>query len=177
MVTDTIAGFDAGGVLLASGEHLPADIVVTATGLKLRLGGGIAVSLDGKPVDWTRHWFYRNCMFSNVPNLSVVFGYLNVSWTLRADMVADYIARVLRHMRETGAGVAVPELAAGHGMKEADIVLYSSGYLQRAKPLMPKSAAVLPWRLHQDFLEDRLDYRQRPVADGVLRFMPASVAA
>jgi len=173
VVTERIAAFDATGVLLESGEHLPADVLVTATGLRLQMGGGIEVSLDGEPVDWPLHWFYRNCMFSNVPNLAVVFGYLNASWTLRADMVADYVCRVLRHMEDTGAKVAVPRLAEGHGLMEDDIILYSSGYLQRAKPMMPKSAAALPWRLNQDFVEDRRDYRRRPVADGVLRFRTA----
>ena len=155
------------------GAMLPAHVVVTATGLKLQIGGGIAVTLDGQPVGWEERWFYRNCMFSGLPNLAVVFGYLNASWTLRADMVADYVTRVLRHMRSVNAAVAVPQLPAGHGMREDDIILYSSGYLQRAKPLMPKSAPTLPWRLNQNFIEDRADYRQRPVADGVLRFLPA----
>ncbi len=171
-VTERITSFAPEGVRLASGALLPADVVVTATGLKLQIGGGIRVSLDGQPIEWERHWFYRNCMFSGVPNLTVVFGYLNASWTLRADMVADYICRVLRHMGQAGAQVAVPELPEGHGMAEDDIIIYSSGYLQRAKPLMPKSAPSLPWRLNQNFLEDQRDYRQRPVADGVLRFLP-----
>jgi cation diffusion facilitator CzcD-associated flavoprotein CzcO len=173
VVTERIAGFAPEGVRLASGALLPTDVLVTATGLKLQIGGGIGVSLDGQPVRWERHWFYRNCLFSNVPNLAVVFGYLNASWTLRADMVAEYVCRVLRHMDEVGARVAMPELEEEHGMGEDDIILYSSGYLQRAKPLMPKSAATLPWRLNQNFLEDGRDYRQRPVADGVLRFLPA----
>ena len=173
VVTGQIAGFEPEGVRLTSGALLPADIVVTATGLKLQIGGGIGVTLEGRPIAWEQRWFYRNCMFSGVPNLSVVFGYLNASWTLRADMVADYVARVLRHMGEVGAQVVVPELPEGHGMAEDDIILYSSGYLQRAKPLMPKSAATLPWRLNQNFIQDARDYRQRPVADGVLRFLPA----
>jgi cation diffusion facilitator CzcD-associated flavoprotein CzcO len=173
VVTERIAGFAPEGVQLSSGALLPADVLVTATGLTLQIGGGIAVSLDGRAMEWERHWFYRNCMFSNVPNLAVVFGYLNASWTLRADMVADYVARVLRHMGSVGEQVVVPELPDEHGMAEDDIIIYSSGYLERAKPLMPKSAGTLPWRLNQNFIEDARDYRQRPVADGVLRFLPA----
>jgi len=172
VVTGDIASFTSDGVRLTSGALLPAEVVVTATGLKLQIGGGIGVTLDGQPIAWEQRWFYRSCMFSGVPNLSVVFGYLNASWTLRADMVAEYVARMLRHMGEVGAQVAVPELPEGHGMAEDDIILYSSGYLQRAKPLMPKSAGSLPWRLNQNFLEDARDYRQRPLADGVLRFLP-----
>jgi cation diffusion facilitator CzcD-associated flavoprotein CzcO len=170
VVTGTIAGFDAGAVRLADGEKLPADIVVTATGLKLELGGKIAVSLDGAPVDWNQHWFYRSCLFSNLPNLSVVFGYLNNSWTLRADNTSDYVCRVLEHMAESGADTVTPELPEGHGLAEADIILFSSGYLQRARPLMPRSAATLPWRLNMNYLEDCRDFRQNPVSDGVLRF-------
>jgi len=173
VVTERITSIAPEGVRLASGALLPADVLVTATGLKLQIGGGIAVSLDGQPIAWERHWFYRNCMFSGVPNLAVVFGYLNASWTLRADMVAEYVCRVLRHLDEWGARVVVPELPEEHGLAEDDIIIYSSGYLQRARPLMPKSAGTLPWRLNQNFLEDRRDYRQRPVADGVLRFLPA----
>lgn len=170
VVTATIAGFEPDGVRLESGEKLPADIVVTATGLKLLLGGKVAASLDGIPVEWTRHWFYRGAMLSNLPNLSVVFGYLNNSWTLRADNTSSYVCGVLRHMDRTGTDMAVPELPENHGLEEADIVMFSSGYLQRARPLMPKSAPSLPWRLNMNYLEDCRDFRQNPVSDGVLRF-------
>jgi cation diffusion facilitator CzcD-associated flavoprotein CzcO len=84
VVTGEIAGFEANAVQLTSGERIPADVVVTATGLRLALGGKIAISLDGEPVEFSKRWFYRGCMFSNLPNLAVVFGYLNASWTLRA---------------------------------------------------------------------------------------------
>ncbi|MGX7894566.1 flavin-containing monooxygenase [Tsuneonella sp. HG222] len=168
--TAQIAGFTADGVKLASGEILPADIVVTATGLRLALGGKVEVSLDGQPLDWTERWFYRGCMFSNVPNLAIVFGYLNASWTLRADNTSDYICRVLNRMADKRADVAVPRLAQDHGMEEIEPFPFSSGYLTRARHLIPKSAATLPWRLNQDYLEDCRDFRKRPVDDGVLKF-------
>jgi cation diffusion facilitator CzcD-associated flavoprotein CzcO len=170
VATGTIEGFDTNAIRLAGGERLPADIVVTATGLKLELGGKIAVSVDGAPVDWKQHWFYRSCLFSNLPNLSVVFGYLNNSWTLRADNTSDYVCRVLNHMADSGADTVTPRLPVDHGLAEADIILFSSGYLQRARSLMPKSAATLPWRLNMNYLEDCRDFRQNPVSDGVLRF-------
>lgn len=170
VVTGHIETFERDGIRLKDGRLIPADVAVTATGLRLALGGKIAVSLDGRPVDWTEHWFYRGCMFSNVPNLAVVFGYLNASWTLRADNNADYICRVLNRMRDKRADVVVPYLPEDHDLSEDDIIIYSSGYLQRAKALMPKSAATLPWRLNQDYLEDCRDFRKRPVDDGVLRF-------
>ncbi len=177
IITGHIEAFEKGAVRLTDGRLVPADVVVTATGLRLALGGKIAVSLDGRPIDWTQHWFYRGCMFSNVPNLAVVFGYLNASWTLRADNNADYICRVLNRMRDKRADVVVPYLPEDHDLLEDDIIIYSSGYLQRARPLMPKSAASLPWRLNQNYLEDCRDFRKRPVDDGVLRFEKRPAAA
>lgn len=177
VVTGNIAGFEANGVRLQSGELVPADVVVTATGLKLALGGKIAISLDGEPVDFRQRWFYRGCMFSNVPNLAVVFGYLNASWTLRADNNAHYVCRVLNKMTEKRADVVVPYLPDNHGLEEVEPIPFSSGYLQRARPLIPKSAATLPWRLNQDYFEDCRDFRKRPVDDGVLRFETRRAAA
>ncbi|TIX49562.1 flavin-containing monooxygenase [Alteraurantiacibacter aquimixticola] len=170
VVTDHVAGFDAGGVKLASGKYLPADIVVTATGLRLVLAGKVAVSIDGKKVEWPEHYYYRGTMFSNVPNLAVTFGYLNASWTLRADNNSEFVARVLNEMEAENATVVIPLLAPEDEPEVVEPFDYTSGYLHRAKPLMPKSAAELPWRLNHDYLADVKDFRQRPVADGVLRF-------
>lgn len=177
IVTDRIEGFDAGAVKLASGKTLPADIVITATGLRLALAGKVAISQDGAPIDFTEHFFYRGTMFSNLPNLSFVFGYLNASWTLRADMNARYACDVLNHMAATGSDVALPELLPED---EPDAVTpwdYTSGYLNRALHLMPKVAAERPWTLKHNYREDMRDFRQRPVADGVLRFLRAPDAA
>ena len=99
-----------------------------------------------------------------------MFGYLNASWTLRADNTAEYVCRVLNRMADKRADVVVPHLPDDHGLEEADIIVFSSGYLQRARSMMPKSAPALPWRLNQDYLADCRDFRQRPVDDGVLRF-------
>ncbi len=170
IVTDHIEGFDATGVKLKSGEHLPADIVVTATGLKLALAGKVKVSKDGEPVEFTDHYFYRGTMFSNLPNLSFVFGYLNASWTLRADTNARYACEVLNDMAKANADVAVAELAAEDEPETVEPWDYSSGYLQRAKHLMPKVGPERPWSLKHDYLADIKDFRQRPVRDGVLRF-------
>lgn len=168
--TGQIAGFTAQGVKLASGEVIPADVVITATGLSLSLGGKIEVSLDGEKLSWPDLWFYRGCMFSNVPNLAIVFGYLNASWTLRADNTSDYICRVLNRMQDKRAEVATPFLPEDHELEEVEPFAFSSGYLQRAKHVIPKSAPALPWRLNQDYLADCRDFRKRPVDDGVLKF-------
>ena len=169
--TGTIDRFDATGILLTSGEHLDADIIITATGLRLAIGGKIAVSLDGKPIEWSQRWFYRGCMFSNMANFAVVFGYLNASWTLRADNTAHYICEVLNRMEALGADVAYPALPDESVLTEENpLDMFSSGYLARGRDLMPKSAERLPWRLNQDYLEDLRDFKERPVDDGVLAF-------
>ncbi len=170
VVTDQIDSFDARGIKLKSGKHLDADIIITATGLKLSFAGKIAVSVDGAPVDFSQTYFYRNCMFSNVPNLAGIFGYLNASWTLRVDIVAQYITRLLRQMDTYGAVAATPAMAQGAEPAEDDIFDFSSGYIQRGKHLMPKNAASLPWRLNQEYRKDRVDMRQAPIDDGVLEF-------
>lgn len=170
VVTGQIKAFEEGGVRLADGGFLPADIVVTATGLKLAVAGKIAVSVEGQPVDFAEQFYYKGCMFSNVPNLAIVFGYLNASWTLRADINSDYVCRVLNHMKATGTDVALPVLRKDHGLVEDDIFDFSSGYIQRAKHIMPKNAIAYPWRLNQEYLIDRKRMRSDPVDDGILTF-------
>ncbi len=170
VVTDQIDSFDASGIKLKSGKHLDADVIVTATGLKLAIAGKIAISVDGQPVDFAQRFYYRNCMFSNVPNLASVFGYLNASWTLRVDIIAEYLTRLFNQMDAGNMQVATPALPADHGLEEDDIFDFSSGYIQRGKHLMPRNAAALPWRLNQNYRRDRQDMRQAPVDDGVMQF-------
>ncbi|WP_379552367.1 flavin-containing monooxygenase [Qipengyuania sp. DGS5-3] len=172
VVTGHIAAFEKGGVRLKSGEFLEADIVVTATGLKLAVAGKIALSKEGQAVDLTQHYYYKGCMFSNLPNLSVVFGYLNASWTLRADVNSDYICRVLEHKRKTETDVAEPVLSpeAQAALQEDDIFDFSSGYIQRSKAIMPKSAVSYPWRLNQEYVTDRKIMKESPVEDGLMTF-------
>ena len=177
VVTDHIERFDATGVQLKSGKHLDADIIVTATGLKLAVAGKIPVRVDGDPVDWSEHFYYKACMFSNVPNFSAVFGYLNASWTLRADIVAEYVCRVLNHMQATGTDAATPVLADPSTLTEENIFDFSSGYIQRSLHIMPKNADALPWRLSQNYVQDRVDMRSGAIADGVLAFSRAGEVA
>ncbi|MBU1253200.1 MAG: FAD-containing monooxygenase EthA, partial [Alphaproteobacteria bacterium] len=156
---------------------LPADIVVTATGLKLAVAGKIAVSVDGESVDFANRFYYKGVMFSNLPNLAVVFGYLNASWTLRADLNSDYICRVLNAMKAKGADIAVPVLAEDHALVEDDIFDFSSGYIQRAKQIMPKNAVAYPWRLNQEYVVDRKRMASDPIEDGVLALRRADADA
>lgn len=173
VVTGRIARFEKDGIRLEGDRLLPADIIVTATGLKLAVAGKIAISVDGETVNFAERFYYKGCMFSNVPNLAVVFGYLNASWTLRADINSDFVCRVLNHMKATGSEVAVPVLAADHGLEEDDIFDFSSGYIQRSKHIMPKNAVEYPWRLNQDYVLDRKRMASDPVDDGILAFRPA----
>ncbi len=177
VVTDHIDHVDATGIRLASGSHLGADIIVTATGLRIATAGKIAISLAGVPVNFADHYWYKGCMFSNVPNLAMAFGYLNASWTLRADLTADYICRVLNAMKARRSDVAVPVLPADENPGEDNVFDFSSGYLRRSLHMMPKSAPVLPWRLNQDYLHDKRWMKRNPVEDGILRLEPAGASA
>lgn len=177
VVTDHIERFNATGIQLKSGRHLDADIIVTATGLKLAVAGKIPVRVDGEPIEWNEHFYYKACMFSNVPNFSAVFGYLNASWTLRADIVSEYVCRVLNHMRDTGTEVATPVLADPSSLVEENVFDFSSGYIQRSLHIMPKSTVALPWRLSQNYVQDRIDMRTGAIDDGVLSFTRAQAAS
>lgn len=170
VVTDRIERFDATGIQLQSGKHLDADVIVTATGLKMVMAGKIAISVDGLPVDFADRYYYKGAMFSNVPNLAAVFGYLNASWTLRADINARYICDVLNAMKSRGMEVAVPKLAPNHHLDEDNIYDFSSGYIERARHLLPKSASDMRWRLNQDYVRDVTWMRDDPIEDGVLQF-------
>ncbi|NML95479.1 flavin-containing monooxygenase [Novosphingobium olei] len=173
VVTDRIARIDATGIQLESGKHLDADVIVTATGLKLAMAGKIALASDGVPVDLSDHYYYKAVMFSNLPNLAAVFGYLNASWTLRADLNAEYVCKLLNRMKDTGRQVATPVLPDDSGLEFDDVFDFSSGYLQRGKHLQPKSATDMRWRLSQDYVRDRKFMKSDPVEDGVLQLTRA----
>lgn len=177
--TARIARFVESGIELDNGEVIEADIIVTATGLKLAVAGKIAISVGGEPVDFSRRFYYKGCMFSNLPNLAVVFGYLNASWTLRADINSDYVCRVLNRMKQSGTQIAEPVLTpeAEAAIEDDDIFDFSSGYIQRGKHIMPRNAVAYPWRLNQEYVLDRKRMAQDPVDDGLLAFRRAGANA
>ncbi|MEO0689802.1 MAG: NAD(P)/FAD-dependent oxidoreductase [Pseudomonadota bacterium] len=179
VVTGHIEKFEKGGVRLTNGEFLEADIVITATGLKMAVAGKIDIRQNGESVDFTQRYYYKGCMFSNLPNLAVVFGYLNASWTLRADVNSDYICRVLNEMRASGSDIATPVMSAETeaSIVEDDIFDFSSGYIQRAKSIMPKSAVAYPWRLNQEYVADRKMMKESPVRDGLMSLTRAGANA
>ena len=179
VVTGHIEKFEKGGVRLTSGDFLEADIVITATGLKMAVAGKIDIRHNGESVDFTQRFYYKGCMFSNLPNLAVVFGYLNASWTLRADVNSDYICRVLNEMRASGSDIATPVMSAETeaNIVEDDIFDFSSGYIQRAKAIMPKSGVAYPRRLNQEYVSDRKMMKERPVRDGLMTLTRAAATA
>jgi cation diffusion facilitator CzcD-associated flavoprotein CzcO len=177
IVTDHIDRFDATGIKLKSGKHLDADVIITATGLKMVMAGKIALSADGSPLDFADHYYYKGAMFSNVPNLAAVFGYLNASWTLRADINARFICDILNKMKADGTQIAVPKLAPNHHLDEDNIYDFSSGYIERARHLLPKSATDMRWRLNQDYIRDKAWMQSDPLDDGVLQFGQPRTAA
>lgn len=169
IVTDHIDRFVADGIMLKSGQHLPADIIVTATGLRLTMAGKVDFSVDGKAVNWPDHYYYKGCMFSNVPNMAIVFGYLNASWTLKADVVSTYVCRLLNHLGAVGADYANPAIDEAT-LTQEPVFDFSSGYIQRALDILPKNGTAAPWRLNQDYLKDRVIMRNGPIDDGALTF-------
>ncbi len=174
VVTDQIERFTEAGVKLASGREIEADIVVTATGLKLNLLGDVQLTLDGAPVDLSRTMAYKGMMFSGVPNLVSTFGYTNASWTLKADLTARYACRLFNHMARHGLAVAVPR--ADPEMPALPFLDFSSGYVQRAIDHLPRQGMRRPWRLYQNYLLDLLTLRFGRIDDGTLAFTPAAHA-
>lgn len=177
VVTGHIDRFEGKEVVLKSGQRLPADILVTATGLKLAMAGNIDLRIEGKPVNFSDHFYYKGCMFSNIPNFSTFFGYTNASWTLRVDVVCDYICRVLDHMHITGAEIATPDLPANHGMEKNEFFNLSSNYIKRSQDILPHNGSEWPWQLGMDYLEDRKKMRETKIVDGILRFENATSEA
>lgn len=152
VVTDTIARFTPGGILLASGRELGADIVVSATGLEMQYMGGVPICVDGVPVDPSKCYNYKGMMLSNVPNLVTCFGYTNASWTLRVDLVGDFVCRLLKRMRRRGMRQVTPRLDRPVG--EEPLLDFSSGYVRRGLARFPRQGTRRPWKMSQNYLSD-----------------------
>jgi monooxygenase len=153
VVTDEIALFTKTGLRLKSGAELPADIVVTATGLVVTLMGGIKLEVDGAPASPAGRLVYRGMMLEGVPNLAFAFGYTNASWTLKCDLAARYLCRLLRHMERTGRRIATPRLADPSVAREP-LLDFTSGYVARASAELPVRGSKGPWRVPQNYLRD-----------------------
>ena len=173
VVTDTIDRFTSDGIRLASGEELPADIIVTATGLELKLLSGIAFTVDRQPVNLATALQYKGMMFSDVPNLAYTFGYTNASWTLKADLVAMYVCRLLNAMTKRGLRQAMPR-NADKDMATEPFVDFSSGYIQRAVDQLPRQGTRKPWRLNQNYALDLMALKFGSIDDAMVFSNPAA---
>ncbi|NOX49104.1 MAG: NAD(P)/FAD-dependent oxidoreductase, partial [Gammaproteobacteria bacterium] len=179
MVTDEIEYFTETGLQLKSGEHIEADILVTATGLNLLLLGGTEFSVDGVAVDFPNTFSYKGMMYSDIPNLIQTFGYINASWTLRADLTAEYATRVINHMDEVGVKQVTPCIRAEHTDMDVHpwIDGFSAGYMQRVMHLFPKQGGIDPWRNTQNYSLDKKLIRKAPLEDGTLVFGKLSTSS
>jgi cation diffusion facilitator CzcD-associated flavoprotein CzcO len=172
VATDHIDTFTETGILLESGEELEADIIVTATGLDLLVLGGVEFVVDGEPVDFGNTMTYKGMMSSNVPNLVSTFGYINASWTLRADLIAEWFCRLVNHMDAVGARQCTPTPGdeAANAPRKPYIMNFSSGYIQRVLDQLPKQSDRAPWSNPQNYGGDRKMFRDGPIDDGALVF-------
>src|ERR1700741_5340752 len=170
IVTDEIETFTEKGLRLRSGDELEADIIVTATGLRLKLLGGLQIIVDGTPGEMSRTLGYKGVMFSDIPNLASAFGYTNASWTLKADLTAAYVCRLLNYMDERGYAACTPRRRDPEIVEEP-MVNFTSGYFLRASESLPKQGSKKPWRIYQNYALDTFALRFGKVDDGKTDFV------
>ncbi|MEV0286092.1 NAD(P)/FAD-dependent oxidoreductase [Kribbella sp. NPDC050820] len=174
VVTDEIETFTPTGLRLRSGQELAADVVVTATGLRMVALGKIQMTIDGRAVDPHDTFVYKGMMLSGVPNLAWCIGYTNNSWTLRSDLTSQYVCRLLNHLTATGTSICVPEIdQSEYDAPRRPVVDLSSGYIQRAASILPRQGSHGPWRLHQNYPRDLVLLRFGPITDDAIQFKPA----
>jgi monooxygenase len=169
VVTDRIAGFTESGITLGSGRQLDADIIVTATGLNLLLLGGMSLSVDGEPVDLPDRLAYKGMMISGVPNFAFTVGYTNASWTLKADLVSEYVCRLLRYMDARGYRQCVP-VNDDPTLQTRPLLDFAAGYVQRSVHKLPKNGSRAPWQLGMNYAQDLLTLRHGRIRDSAMRF-------
>jgi monooxygenase len=169
VVTDRIEAFTESGIRVASGAELEADVVITATGLNLLFLGGMRVVVDGEQPDLSQAFTYKGMMLNGVPNFAFTIGYTNASWTLKADLAAEFVCRVLNHMEAGRHDVCVPTLD-DPSVTEEPLLDFTSGYVLRSLTDLPKQGSKEPWKLKQNYPLDLRKLRYGPIEDGTLRF-------
>jgi cation diffusion facilitator CzcD-associated flavoprotein CzcO len=176
IVTDHVETFTERGVLLRGGQELEADVIVTATGLQMLAIGGVQLAVDGDPVHLPDQVVYKGMMLSGVPNFAFTVGYTNASWTLKADLTASYVCRLLTHMRHHGYAQCMPA-DKDPGLAREPLLNLNSGYVLRSVQDFPSQGAKRPWRVHQNYALDVLDFKLGGVDDGVMRFSRAAAVS
>ena len=169
MVTDHIERFVEEGLQLRSGEILPADVIVTATGMRMRIMDGVEIIVDGQPVPLGDTLSYKGLMYSNIPNLASAFGYINASWTLKCELICEYVCRLLNYMERRGYRQCTPRLHAESPPSEP-LIDFTSGFVRRAGDELPRQGERPPWRVYQNYLKDLLLMRFGRLDDGVMEF-------
>ncbi len=169
VVTDHIETFTETGLRLRSGAELEADLVVTATGLQLKFGGGVELVVDGRRVEPRETMTYKGMMCSDVPNLALAIGYTNASWTLKCDLTCEFVCRVLNTMRDEGHTRVLARRPGPH-VKEAPAIDFTSGYVLRSIDQFPRQGTQAPWKLYQNYPLDLVALRHAPLKDGTLEF-------
>jgi monooxygenase len=165
---DHVERFTPRGIKLKSGQELAADIIVTATGLQMKLFSGLNVSVDGAPTDLAKTMSYKGMMFSGVPNFAGAFGYTNASWTLKADLTCEYVCRLLRYMDRHGYRRCMPQ--RDPSVTEVPWLNFTSGYVQRAINQLPRQGSKKPWKLYQNYARDLMALRFGSVKDAAMQF-------
>ena len=176
VVTDQIESLTETDIQLKSGQHLEADIIVSATGLNIQILGGIQAMIDGQPVDTSQHMLYRGIMVSDVPNMALIIGYINASWTLKVDIAAEYICRLLNYMDQQGYAEVIAQGDQTELLEDTVMGSLSSGYIARAADVMPKQGKHAPWKVSNNYLADRKELKQASFEDRVLKFKKNSKA-
>lgn len=171
MVTDQIETFTEQGIRLCSGDELTADIIVTATGLTMKLMSGVQLAVDGVPVDLAKTVSYKGMMYSDIPNLASTFGYVNASWTLKSELIGQYICRLLNYMDHHSYAQCTPRRQDSVAAAEPVMTL-TSGYVQRAVQSLPRQGSQKPWKMYQNYMRDLVSFRFNGVNDGTMEFKP-----
>ncbi|ULQ47645.1 NAD(P)/FAD-dependent oxidoreductase [Flagellatimonas centrodinii] len=176
MATDHIERFTKTGIQLKSGEHLDADIIVTATGLDVQMLGGVKMAVDGEPVQINQLLTYKGVLVEGIPNAAIVFGYTNISWTLKADIASEYVCRLLKHMDRKGYTRVVPRDHGDNLTDDTVLGALSSGYIRRSADRLPRQGREMPWQVRQDYVRDAPMLRFGDIEDGCLEFVRGSAA-
>ncbi|WP_180092980.1 MULTISPECIES: NAD(P)/FAD-dependent oxidoreductase [unclassified Acinetobacter] len=168
--TDQIESFTENGIQLKSGKHLDADVVISATGLNIQILGGISATIDGQPLNTSKHMLYRGVMVSDVPNMAMIIGYINASWTLKVDIASEYICKLINYMDQNGYNQVIPQGDATELLEDTVMGSLTSGYIARAADVMPKQGKHAPWKVSNNYLADRKELKHASFEDGVLKF-------